>query len=93
MAIVSITRDQIDTILSTAGTNFLSVTFKKKDGSLRNLAGHLKVTKHLKGGESTISHIPDLVPIYDIQNQGYRCFDKNRLLKMRVNGNIYNIKD
>lgn len=93
MAIVSISRNDIDTILSTAGTNFLSVSFKKKDGSIRHLSGHLKVTKHLKGGESTIKDIPDLVSIYDMQNQGYRCFSKNRLMKMRVNGNIYKIKD
>lgn len=93
MAIVSISRNDIDTILDTAGTGFLSVQFFKKDMSIRNLQGHLKVTKHLKSGESTIAHKESLVSIYDIQAKSYRCFDKNRLIQMKVNGNIYKIKD
>lgn len=93
MAVVSINRSDVDTILSTAGTGFLSVQFFKKDMSIRNLNGHLKVVKHLKGGESTIAHKENLVSIWDRNEKSYKCFDKNRLIQMRVNGNLYKIKD
>lgn len=89
---ISITRDAIDTILSTAGTQFVSVLFEKKDKSERQLTGHLKCSKHLKGGESTIAHKEDLVSIYDVQAKGYRCFAKSRVKKLTVNGNTYIVK-
>ena len=92
MAIVSISRNDIDTILSTAGTRLVSVVFTKKSGEKREMVGHLKVKSKLAGGYSTISHIPELVSIYDMKN-GYRCFSKNRLIQMKVNGNLYKIKD
>lgn len=91
MTIKHITRDEIDQILEQAGNHFLSVTFQKADASIRTLQGHLHVKKHLKGGDSTIAHKPDLVSIFDIQKSAYRCFNKSRVKSMRVNGNVYKI--
>lgn len=93
MTTVKITRDQIDTILATAGSHFLSVEFEKLNGEIRHLNGHLKVVKYLAGGESTIAGHEDLVSIFDNAKKAYRCFSKDRLKRMKVNGNEYVIAD
>ena len=70
----TLNQSAIDKILSSNGKIF-SVTFIKKDGSLRTLNGRLGVTKHLKGGESTLN--PDrYITVYDLQSKAYRAVNK-----------------
>jgi hypothetical protein len=49
-------------ILQSAG-RFVTVVFEKKDGTLRTLTGRLGVTKHLKGGTSTLNPDAYITPI------------------------------
>lgn len=64
----------IDKILNSNGKIF-SVTFIKKDGSLRTLNGRLGVTKHLKGGSSTLNPA-QYITVYDLQSKAYRAVNK-----------------
>lgn len=74
---------------SVVGGRFFSVTFLKRDGTIRKLNGRLGVTKHLKGCDRTI---PDnIVVVYDLQAKGYRSFDITRLLT--INGKDINRED
>ena len=64
----------IEKILNSNGKIF-TVTFIKKDGSLRELNGRLGVIKHLKGGVSTLD--PDkYITVFDMQSKAYRAVNK-----------------
>ena len=58
---------------------FLTVTFRKKDGTIRVMNCRLGVTKYLKGGSSTLN--PDkYITVYDLQSKGYRAISKDDIL-------------
>ena len=70
-------------ILQSAG-RFVTVTFEKKNGELRALTGRLGVTKHLKGGTSTLN--PDAyITIYDVVNKGYRAINRATIRSVTIN--------
>ena len=64
---------------------FVSVTFTKKDGSVRTLVGRLGVTKHLKGGESRLDPAK-YITIFDTQNGGYRAINRETIKSVRFGG-------
>lgn len=71
----------IEKILNSNGKIF-TVEFIKKDGSLRILNGRLGVTKHLKGGTSTLN--PDkFITVYDLKTQAYRAVNKLTILSVK----------
>lgn len=71
-------------ILNSAG-KFVTVRFVKKNGELRTLNGRLGVTKHLKGGVSTLN--PDqYITIYDVVNEGYRAINRETIIEVTVGG-------
>ena len=47
---------QIADFIAQSKGKFITVSFIKKDGTARTLNGRIGVTKHLKGGTSTINH-------------------------------------
>lgn len=78
----------LDELILKSGGKFVSVTFTKKDGSLRKLVGRMGVTSHLKGGQSTLN--PDqYVTIYDVQNGGYRAVNRATIQSVTCEGVIY----
>jgi len=64
---------------------FITVTFVKKDGSVRKLNGRIGVTKHLKNGTSTVDHNKYFV-VYDNKNAGYRCVNKDTVKQVSCEG-------
>ena len=75
----------LDEIILNSGGKFVTVTFTKKDGSLRTLTGRMGVTKHLKGGVSTLN-ADQYVTIYDIQNNGYRAVNRSTIQSVKCEG-------
>jgi len=74
-------------ILQSAG-RFVTVVFEKKDGTLRTLTGRLGVTKHLKGGTSTLN--PDAyITLYDVVNKGYRAVNRDTIRSVTINHHTY----
>ncbi len=70
----------VDRILNSNG-KIMTVKFIKKDGSLRVMNCRLGVTKHLKGGASTLN--PDkFITVYDLKSEGYRAIDKESILEV-----------
>ena len=70
-------------ILNSAG-RFVTVVFEKKNGELRTLTGRLGVTKHLKGGTSTLN--PDAyITLYDVVNKGYRAVNRSTIRSVTLN--------
>lgn len=70
-------------ILQSAG-RFVTVVFEKKNGELRTLTGRLGVTKHLKGGTSTLN--PDAyITLYDMVKKGYRAVNRETIRSVTIN--------
>jgi len=76
----------VDAFLNVIGGGFFTVTFLKKNGESRVMRCRKGVKKHLKGGESTIKANLDLVGVYDIATEDYRCFDKNKVIEIKGAG-------
>ena len=71
----------IDRILNSNGKIF-TVTFTKKDGTIRVMNCRLGVTKYLKGGSSTLN--PDkFITVYDLQSEGYRAINKDAIINLK----------
>lgn len=68
-------------ILSSNGKIF-SVEFIKKDGTKRLMNCRLGVTKHLKGGNSTLN-ADKFITVYDLQSKGYRAIDKQTIISVK----------
>jgi len=72
-----------DLILKSAG-RFVTVTFTKKSGELRTLTGRMGVTKHLKGGVSTLDSTK-FITIFDMVNKGYRAINRETIKSVTLN--------
>ena len=73
---------------------FFGVTFVKADGSIREMNCRKGVKKYLKGGEATYNgknKNAGNIGVYDMVTGDYRCFNINRLQKLRVGGVEYAI--
>jgi hypothetical protein len=68
-------------LLNTNG-KIVTVTFTKKDGSILVMNCRLGVTKHLKGGVSTLDPTK-YITVYDLQSQGYRAIAKDQILAIK----------
>lgn len=75
----------ISDFVAQSNGKFITVEFIKKDGSIRKLNGRTGVTKHLKGGKSTVDTSRFMV-IYDTVSSGYRCINKSTILSVSCNG-------
>lgn len=78
----------LDSIVEDTQGTFATVTFTKKDGSVRVMNCRLGVTKHLKGGECTLDREKFLI-VYDMQAKGYRSINRSTILSVKTKGRIY----
>jgi hypothetical protein len=70
-----------------------SVDFIKKDGTLRSMLCRTGVTKHLQGGEKKYdTDSLEYLTVFDMQKQGYRTINTKTIVKMKVDGIIYNLE-
>jgi len=72
-------------VIEASNGKFISVTFIKKDGTERTLVGRLGVTKHLRGGESTLD-AEKYITIFDTQKGGYRAINRETIQSVRIDG-------
>ena len=73
-------------ILSTAGSQFVSVTFTKKDGTERQLTMNPKHVGEIKG-TGTNCKDPNIFRVMDAKINQWRSFDARRVIKIKVSGN------
>jgi hypothetical protein len=66
---------------------FMTVTFVKKDLSVRTINGRLNVAKYLKGGKATVDTNKFLI-MYSVTDKGYRAIDKDSILSIATDGVI-----
>ena len=82
---VRINRDElVQKIKDTKGA-FFTVKFIKKDGSERVMNARFGVKKYIKGGELPYDPIAKgLLPVYDMQAQGYRMININTIISAKI---------
>jgi len=71
--------DAVRTAIKARGTKFATVSFVKKDGSIRKINGLFRATRHMVGGDrgaaqGDVLKAHDLVAIYSLKDRGWRSF-------------------
>lgn len=73
-------------IIELVGNKFFTISFIKKDGTLRKMNARLGVTKHLKGGKK--SYNPDdfnYLTVFDLGKKQYRTVNLNTVKEVKAN--------
>ena len=84
----------IENVIELLGDKIFTVTFLKKDGSVRVLNGRRKVTKHLRGGELKYDPIEKgLITVYDLQSEGYRMINSQTVLEIKADKSVYKFNE
>jgi hypothetical protein len=68
-------------ILASNG-KFVTVTFLKKDGTVRKMNCRMGVTKHLKGGESTLD-AEQYITVFDVAKGAYRAINRDTIIEIK----------
>lgn len=77
----------IKQFINEASNKFLTVTFIKKDNTVRTINGRMNVKKYLRGGECKLNRDKFLI-IYSTADKGYRAINKDTILSVAVDGVI-----
>jgi hypothetical protein len=71
-----------------------SVTFRKKNGEIRDMNCRRGVSKYVTGeGLKFNPASRNLVNVFDMQKRAYRFININTLMQVRCNGNVYKVQD
>ena len=65
-----------------SSTGFVTVTFLKADGTVRKMNCRMGVTKHLKGGKSTLD-ASKYVTVYDMTKAAYRAINRDTIIDIK----------
>ena len=75
---------------ATNNGKIFSATFEKKDGTIRTINCRHNVRKGVKGvGYSFDPMSKGLLSVYDMQNDGFRFINLEKLVEAKVNGEIF----
>jgi hypothetical protein len=88
-----ISKEDAKQMIKATKGKFFTVTFIKKDGTVRVMNARLGVKAYLKGGE--LLYNPDekgLIPVYDMKNSGYRMINVNTITKLKIGNNEYEVQ-
>lgn len=70
---------------------FVTITFSKKDGTLRRINGRFGVKKYLKGGKATLDRSKFMI-IYSVQDRGYRAINRDSIVQVLANKQLTNYR-
>ena len=70
-----------------------SVTFKKKDGSLRTMTARLGVRKYLTGGGSKFdAEANGMVRVFSMGDLGYRTVTAEKIVRLKAYGRVLDLQ-
>lgn len=75
-------------IVAESNGKIVTVTFRKADGTMRVMTCRLGVTKHLKGGDSTLD-ADKYLTVFDMSKQGYRAINKDTIVSVKASGEVF----
>ena len=71
-----------------------SVTFTKKDGTLRTMVARLGVRKYLTGGGAKFDAEPrGMVRVFSMGDLGYRTVIVENIIKLKAYSQVLNLQD
>jgi hypothetical protein len=88
----TITREQAKEIIFNTKGKIFSVQFIKKDGSIRDMNARRHVKKGVTGvGMSYDPAEYNLIPCFDMANDGFRMINASTIQKLKVDGTEYSV--
>jgi hypothetical protein len=70
-----------------------SVTFEKKDGTLRKMTARLGVRKYLTGGGSKFDAEPrGMVRVFSMRDKGYRTVTAEKITRIKAYGRVLDLQ-
>jgi ribosomal protein S8E len=85
---------EIKEVIDMMGDKIFTVTFIKKDGTVRVMNARRGVTKGVKGvGMSYNPSEKQLITVYDMQKGAFRMVNANTITELRADKKVYNFKD
>lgn len=85
-----VTREKLDKLLTDQAGKFFTVTFIKKDGTVRKSNGRFGVKKYLKGGTNKVTRYDNTYDTtFDVQVMGYRTINLHTITSVRANNCEY----
>lgn len=85
-------QEQIRQLIDEAQSQFVSVTFLKKDGSERQLTFNPKDHNDIKGTGKSCTK-PSIFTIRDVKLGQWRSFDAARVISIKANGRTTNLQE
>ena len=70
-----------------------TVVFVKSDDKVRVMNCRTGVSKFIKGGKSTIAGKENLINVWDVKSEGYRCFNVDSVLMIKISGQEYDFTE
>jgi len=85
---------EIKEVINLMGDKIFTVTFIKKDGTVRVMNARRGVTKGVKGvGMSYNPSEKQLITVYDMQKGAFRMVNANTITEIKAEGVVYNFKE
>jgi hypothetical protein len=81
------TNEEIKAIIEAKGTKFATVTFVKKDGSIRVVNGLFKPTSKIVGSDKGMAQGEAMkargqIPIYEVSSKSWKSFYADRVVEI-----------
>lgn len=83
-------------IFDLAKGRFISITFRKKDGTIRTLTCQPSAVKthlspspspsHVKAAETRKKNHPNLLPVYDVHSRSIKSINLDTILSVKIDG-------
>jgi len=89
----SLTKQQAEDMIKASKGKIFTVTFIKKDGSIRVMNARLGVKAYLQGG--SLPYNPEekgLLPLFDIQIKSYRVINLRTITELTIGKKTYEVK-
>lgn len=89
-----LTKDEAKQLIKDTKGKFFTATFvKRTNGAMRTMNCRLGVKAYLAGG--VLPYNPEekgLIPVYSIQDRGYRMINLETLTKLKIGNNEYEVR-
>jgi len=85
---------QIEKVIDLLGDKIFTVTFVKKDGSIRVMNARRGVKKGVKGvGMSYNPTEKDLIVVFDMQKEAFRMINAKTITEVKADKKVYKFQD
>lgn len=86
--------EDLKKVISLLGDKIFTVTFVKKDGSVRVMNARRGVKKGVKGvGMSYDPYSKNLIPVFDMQKEAFRMINAETILEIKAEKKVYTFKE